>query len=890
MMDRQTLLSVFKAARLAGRSDYASRIASDWLSVWPGDIEVQRLLAEIEIERGPLDGAIGRLTKLIIVDPEFQEAYRDLEQALLAHSDGIRAQVISACYRLLRGEPLDPERSPSWTLALGRAMRALSDGDCKRAVIESREALSADPNLPLPALVAFKAHLGAEDRQAATALARAGYDRWPECLPFRFHIALDYFERAETSRGVEILHRAAADDPTGTVAHRILGEDHPYSALWPAELTMRMEHPTPAEVAVVLGENNLPAGSASSTISETPSKSENARLEPDQPIPGTGAESGGLAQSKIEDRDGEEDLPSPEPWEAFQGPDPGGEGTEAPSGKEETLLDIREGLQRVASRINARQPLADEDGRLPAYIILSSRTRLTQEFGEDRFQRIDNAVKGLLQSVGRRRGWTAYRIYIDDPTTLTPFGLRPCDPANPWQIKLRLADLDQYLATKAEMIGAVFIVGGHRIVPFHMLPNPTDDDDDAIPSDNPYATTDENYFAPEWPVGRIPSDDDPNLIVNLLRIAAESHQITNQSISLFGRIQLWVLNRFGSYILRRPRAFGYSASIWRKSSQTVFRTIGDPRHLITSPPIEAGDMPLQMSSSTGMSYFNLHGLERSPEWFGQRDPILDDTVAIEFPVALRPEDVVNHGRAPVITFTEACYGANVLDKSADAALCLKFLECGSRAVIGSTKISYGSIRPPLIAADLLGKAFWEQLNRPLPVGEALRRAKLNLAAEMHRRQGFLDGEDQKTIVSFILYGDPLFQPNQLDKPINRKSVIRRTTRPRTMNTSCALGECDISIDELEPTTLERVKSIVAQYLPGMAQAEYRLHSQRWECSGGDHECPTHQLGIKAAPRQGQRGIVVTLARHISIGPHNHQHFARVTLDDRGKILKLAVSR
>jgi hypothetical protein len=39
------------------------------------------------------------------------------------------------------------------------------------------------------------------------------------------------------------------------------------------------------------------------------------------------------------------------------------------------------------------------------------------------------------------------------------------------------------------MIGALLIIGGSDNVPFHMLPNPTDDSDVNVPSDNPYATS-----------------------------------------------------------------------------------------------------------------------------------------------------------------------------------------------------------------------------------------------------------------------------------------------------------------------------------------------------------------------------------------------------------------
>ena len=50
------------------------------------------------------------------------------------------------------------------------------------------------------------------------------------------------------------------------------------------------------------------------------------------------------------------------------------------------------------------------------------------------------------------------------------------------------------LAKHGEMIGALLIVGGPDIIPFHNLPNPVDDLDMEVPSDNPYGTRDENYF------------------------------------------------------------------------------------------------------------------------------------------------------------------------------------------------------------------------------------------------------------------------------------------------------------------------------------------------------------------------------------------------------------
>jgi hypothetical protein len=104
----------------------------------------------------------------------------------------------------------------------------------------------------------------------------------------------------------------------------------------------------------------------------------------------------------------------------------------------------------------------------------------------------------LAASIDRRSGWSATTLLIDDPKSMQPYKLKPADPGNAWQIKLRLADLDQYLANRNQMIGALLIVGDDQIIPFHGLPNPTDDDDEFVSSDNPYTTTDENYFAPEF--------------------------------------------------------------------------------------------------------------------------------------------------------------------------------------------------------------------------------------------------------------------------------------------------------------------------------------------------------------------------------------------------------
>jgi hypothetical protein len=898
MIERADLIRLVRASRAAGRHDFARSIAADWLAAWPGDHEVQLLLGEIEVAQGQHAAAAKRLHAIVIAHPLFQQAYGLLGHAMKASGDPNRAVVFMACGRALQNSEREADQTgPHWASSLARALLALQQDIPREAVIAAQETLSADPDLPLPTLTLARALLLAGDTDAATATARSGHDRWPLCVPFRILMADDLLSKGDIGRGVEYFHQAVADDPLGFSASTLLGANHPYRDLWPDEMRASLSRPIPADVSAALGDNLLviPEGKSGSHEPASPA-----------PIPDTvpgkhsipAAESAPhIPHSEVEVPPGIDDeealslegLPIPKPWEGFRGPDSGDSHATIPPAEAQSLQQDQPSIEPMVIGEESLGPDRD-DRRVPAYIVLSSRTRLLQTFGEQAFEEVSRAADELVEAVRGRQRWTAYRIYIDDPQSLSPFGLGPVDPGNAWQIKLRLADIDRVLSQRGEMIGALLILGGDGIVPFHMLPNPTDDDDDAVPSDNPYATTDENYFAPQWPVGRMPINADANLLIELLLDAADHHDQFQQPLTWLERLIEWVLRLFRGLSSKSGQSLGYSASIWRKASLAVFKSIGESERLMTSPPIESGKLPVAATRPVSFSYFNLHGLEDAPEWFGQRDPVRDTAARIEFPIALHPQDVVNGGRAPSVVFTEACFGANSIGKDPETALCLKFLQSGSDIVIGSTKVSYGSVTPPLIAADLLGRLFWDQLNKSFPVGEALRRAKLQLIAHMYSKQEYLDGEDQKTLISFVLYGDPLFTPGKQDYQQGQKTIEKQTERPRVVKTACAIGGRPLSTEDLDPATLGTVKSIVARYLPGMVDADYRIHHQRSDCPGDDHACPTHQLGIKSGIQASNHKTVVTLAKRIPEGARQHTHYARLTLDNAGKVLKLAVSR
>jgi tetratricopeptide (TPR) repeat protein len=893
MTDRDTFISLIKAALLANRADYARHLATDWLSVFPGDVDFLTLLSRAELELGHVDRALARLKRITETDPECAAAYNLLASALRTKGDLAGAKAYQACASALQGVDLDPDQHPAWAIVLQQAIRARGRGDLQKAHLQIQEVLAAEPEMCLPTWIAVQIQQQLEDQDGALATARNGLQRFPDCLYFQLLVGTKSVEDGDVVNGMEYVHKSMRMDPSGMRAAKLLGEQHAYQRLWPSALEAEMSRPVPAPVAAMLGDNMLAANKSEPPHNDDP-PAENDRAQQNSTGSYASAANTELRagqEAELTEGDLNEQFPSPQPWEAFRGPDPGASGLDADLEQEsESLLEIERDLDRIAARINARRRNRSEDGRSPAYIVLSSRTRLQQAFGDTAYKKIDDAVLGIVSSIRRKPGWSAYRFYTDDPPSLDPFNIAPADPGNAWEVKLRLGDLDRALAKRGEMIAAVLIIGGHGIVPFHLLPNPTDDDDNDVPSDNPYATSDENYFVPEWPVGRLPVEDSWQTLESQLHSIAQYHQWTNRPNNPLQRIRYWFQRRFGGLFAPVDKTTGYTASIWKKASFAVYKAIGDPRSMVSSPPAEAARLPGVLMRPSNLSYFNLHGLEDAPEWYGQRDPLQDAPDALEFPVALRPEDIVNSGRAPKVVFTEACFGAHAIGKTSESALSLKFLSAGTRAVIGSTKISYGSVTPPLIAADLLGRLFWQYLNQSLPVGEALRRAKLKLAAEMHQRQGFLDGEDQKTLISFVLFGDPLYRAENGYQLPGEKTIIRSTQRPKAINTACAKGGSEISSESLDAATAQKIDSIVSQYLPGMKSAVCTIHNQHVSCQEMDHTCPSQDFSSKAAAQTAAGMMVVTLSKQVKSGDRNHPHYARLTLDKQGKVLKLAVSR
>lgn len=524
-------------------------------------------------------------------------------------------------------------------------------------------------------------------------------------------------------------------------------------------------------------------------------------------------------------------------------------------------------------------PVPEDGETAPVYLILSSKSGLIARFGHDGFGKLDQDLHELGETIRDQIGLHVITIYVDDAYSLDPYRLQPVDPSDPAQIKMLIDLLETYLNEQGLDIRYVLIVGGDAIIPFHRLPNPIDDQDDNVPSDNPYASRDDNYFVPERSVGRMPDggSEDVGFLRSLIRTAIDGHE-KPKSKGLLGSIadMFWTAEEGNGH------GQGYSASIWRRASHAVFKTIGDSCDLRTSPPLTYEEF--ELADGPRLSYFNLHGIEDGANWYGQRDSLFPADYPL-FPVALRPVDLSPTESANAVVFTEACYGANILEKDTNTSIALRFLASRALALVGSTNISYGSIAPPLLGADLVGRHFWEGLIDHMAIGDALTYAKVELAREMQDQQGYLDSEDQKTLISFVLYGDPSLPATAIHNGTPAPPA-GKGFRPSVICRNRAKTPKDAISGEL----VAKVKTKIESSLPHMARAQVRATPLRF-CSGNCGNRCGHACGTSGTAKGRPKSWALTLEKDLATeGNGQHRQVVRVTVDERGHIIKMAMSK
>ena len=865
-LSRSTLILVLNTAFETKELRFARQLALTWLTHYPGDLEVNRILAKVFIAEGKAGQAVQILEKICRIDPEDIQAQKALAQAYGTGDSKDYERVLVDVFIL--GQRVDSSIAmPGWSTILRNARRALVEGDLESAETQIYQVLAIIQDQLLVAVTHLEVIRSLHDQADLLKFAEIYHTRWPETVIFKLGLAEAKMETGDEAGAVSLLHQAVASDATGQVSGRWWGDAHPYKPLWPERLEIDLDVAIPAGVAARLGWNRLP----SAPQAAVPPLDQEAEAFLQAAEAAYSQEIADEVAKKVEN------APTESPK------------TELP--KSAWLIDAEKEFERLAKKMKTPET-AKADGRFPIYVVFSTRTGLRNQYGDQSLAVIEKEMLKLADAIKKRAGWGSMVFFPDDIEMTGKLGIKTTAQIDPWKLKLAIADLDKALARKGGRIGALLIVGGPEVVPFHRLPNPTDDMDEEVLSDNPYGAVDSNYFAPEWPVGRLPGESgaDAGLLLQQLRQAVKTHGQAVKSAKTLRQFGDWAsLFRWFIPSLRangKDGSFGYTASVWQRSSLATFRPIGEGKALQISPPVNSGSFNQTKITHSPLSYYNLHGLAETAEWYGQRDP-LQRGDGPEYPVALSLVDLPKNGHSPRVVFSEACYGGYILGKTEETSLAMRFLSIGASAVIGSTCISYGSVTTPLVGADLLAFYFWSALRDGYSAGDALVQAKISFVREMNNRQGFLDGEDQKTLISFVLYGDPL--TFHAAAPLKPKRVVRYQQQPEVKAISDHFGE-NPTVKAIDERWLQYARQAVAPYLPGLDRAEISVNQQQFEVEGKIHRGGVAFLGRKLGQKQVADRTVVIFKRQVKMGQHDHVHYARITMNHDGKLMKMAFSR
>lgn len=893
MIERSRLLQYLQAGLQANSFQFIRQATVAWLASYPGDLEINLLFAKSLIKEGRNQVALPLVDKILRTDPEYLDALR-VAETIYASEDTSKAESVRGLLQAL-GQSVNSGAVPAWGNFLLQARKACEAGLQEEAQNAIFQVLTQGDCPSLAGSVHLQIASRLDNSSAVVNLSRLYHSRWPDCLQISLQLAKVWMENDQQDAAVNLLHECAALDPIGQVPQRLWGADFEFRPLYPEKMQIVENFAIPAQVAGKFGLNHLYSGGDSPTQNINKSAvpgTQTVDSKPfsffDQEMPGS--ETTNSAPETIEASRGEKPLrtevQSFDGYSLINESDYAGAETQeehsTPQPKNEELVKIQREFERIADELKT-PGVVRADNRYPAYVILSTKSGLTAQYGQQSAQVILNEMEQLALSIAKRNGWHAVIFLPDDMATCGKYAITPVDAVDPWKIKLALADLDRALAKTGEMIGCVLIVGSDKVVPFHNLPNPTDDADATVPSDNPYASLDKNYFVADWPVGRLPGDasTDSGLLLSQIRNATQYHTDEVETQSWLNQL-IRVLLFWNQAYTRNFANLGYTAAIWQRSSLSAFRPMGEGRNLFLSPNGKSNPFNAGKVGTAPYCYFNLHGVEDGSDWYGQKDGT-DTSGGDDFPVALQPAAIKKNSDSPRIVISEACYGGHILGKKEEESMALTFLGKGVLAMLASTTIAYGSVTTPLIGGDLLANLVMSYLSKGQAIGAAFCKAKVDFVREMNLRQGYLDGEDQKTLISFVLYGDPLVA---YDPYAAMKSVYSREKNHPVVKTVIDQALDESKNSAISAKAVASAKEMVRDYLPGIEYAEVRITQQHVNVNGSSQ---ARTIGKATAARPSSR-TVVSFSKQVTFDHHIHRQYALVTLDAQGKVIKMAISR
>lgn len=390
------------------------------------------------------------------------------------------------------------------------------------------------------------------------------------------------------------------------------------------------------------------------------------------------------------------------------------------------------------------------------------KSHLEHKYDDAALKKINRAVKAWI-AADLNRGIQTVHVHVDDATEMNALGEEPVSgEATPEEIRQAINKLWNKLTPAPDYL---VLFGAHDIVPMFEVANPSylwedEDNDKTVLTDNPYAWSgafskdDQNsYLVVDRVIGRIPdmvskpgdtsSNGDPAWFTDYLETATKWE---SKPDSFY----------YQPYIICTEEA----KHAGRKCVQKAFPTPNLP--LLTCPP-ESDDSIRRQQLLSPLHMIKCHGNKKEGKFLGF-DEFDEDHDKSN--VAMTSETLRQLQRLEASTLVGAmcCYGAQVFSPADPKArspgewpIASTYLREGALGFVGSTKKAWVGL-DKMNAADWIVTDYLRRVLDGASIGRAFLESKQDNPGYEYEHGRVLGPEEQKTVVEYILLGDPSIHP------------------------------------------------------------------------------------------------------------------------------------
>jgi hypothetical protein len=369
------------------------------------------------------------------------------------------------------------------------------------------------------------------------------------------------------------------------------------------------------------------------------------------------------------------------------------------------------------------------------------RRALERKYDAPALKAIDRAVKAWI-AADSKRGVRTIHVAVDDAAAMKALGAAAVrGKATASKVKRAIDELWGRLSPDY-----LVLFGGSDIVPHFVVANPSfdpsGDDDEDVPTDNPYASSSlfrasrrSSYLVPDRVVGRIPDmllDDDPAWLVDYL-----------------AGVSAWTPGK--GTVFRD--VYAVCCDVWKGAGAACVKYIGAPASsLLISPPESDGSSVSRRRLSSRLHMIKCHGSPLDPQFYGQKGD--------SYPVALLSSSLKRRLKPNTVAAAMCCYGAQVYSPADPAAtvsgawpLASTYLRKGALTFAGSTMIAWVGVSE-MMCADWIVAGYLKAMLGGASAGRAFLEAKQDYVRWINQQGRAPDLADEKTLIEFVLLGDP----------------------------------------------------------------------------------------------------------------------------------------